>query len=167
MVHNPSNLPEGPTGDELVRLLAEDIREVFSTMVDMEALLHLPMQIDAMTQFENCVTAMVGLAGTYNGVVSLHAPLRQALAMTTGMLGVQVTEFNEDVCDAVGEIANMVAGSFKQHLSRGGSDIRLSTPSVITGTEYTVAAQNPEDTITLHFATNEDWFVASATFEKE
>lgn len=162
-----SNLPEGLTGDELTKRLAEDIREVFSTMVDMNDLIHLPMQIDAMTQFENCVTAMVGLVGTYSGVVYLHAPLRQALAMTAGMLGVEVGEFNEDVRDALGEITNMVAGSFKQNLSRGGADIRLSTPSVITGKDYMVAARNPNDTITLHFATDPDWFVVSVVFEKE
>ncbi len=167
MVHNLSNLPEGLTGDELAKRLTGDVREVFSTMVDMEDLLHLPMQIDAMTQFENCVTAMVGLAGTYNGLVCIHAPLRQALAITMGMLGMEVREFNDDVRDALGEIANMIAGSFKQHLSRGGADIRLSTPSVITGKEYMVAARNPDDTITLHFATDDDWFVVSVVFEKD
>jgi len=167
MALNLSNLPEGLTGYELAKRLTEDVREVFSTMVDMEDLLHLPMQIDAMTQFENCVTAMVGLAGTYNGLVCLHAPLRQALAITAGMLGVEENEFNEDVRDALGEIANMIAGSFKQHISKGGADIRLSTPSVITGKEYMVAARNPDDTLTLHFATDVDWFVVSVVFEKE
>lgn len=162
-----SNLPQGLTEGELVNRLSGDVQEVFSTMVDMDGLLHLPMQIDTMTQFENCVTAMVGLAGTYNGLVSLHAPLRQALAIATGMLGQEVTEFNDDVRDALGEIANMIAGSFKHHLSRGGMDIRLSMPSVITGKEYMVAARNSDDTITLRFATDEDWFVASVIFEKE
>jgi chemotaxis protein CheX len=167
MVLQLSNLPEGVTGDELTRRLAEDVREVFSTMVNMENLLHLPMQIDAMTQFENCVSAMVGFVGTYNGLVCLHAPLRQALAVTAGMLEVAVREFNDDVRDALGEVANMIAGAFKQHLSRGGGDIRLSTPSVITGKDYMVAARNPEETITLHFAMDEDWFVVSVVMEKE
>ena len=120
MALNLSNVPEGLTGDELAKRLTDDVREVFSTMVGMGDLLHPPKQIDTMTQFESCVTAMVGLAGSYNGMVCLHAPLRQGLAITAGMLGVGVCEFNEDVRDALGEVANMIAGSFKQHLSRGG-----------------------------------------------
>ena len=164
MALNLSNLPPELTEDELVKRLAGDVREVFSTMVEMEDLLHLPMLIETVTQFENCVTAMVGLAGTYNGLVSIHAPLRQALDITAGMLGQEVTAFNEDVRDALGEIANMIAGSFKQHLSKGGADIRLSTPSVITGKEYTVAARNPDETLSLHFATDESWFVVSVVF---
>jgi len=167
MALNLSNLPPDLTEDELVKRLAGDVREVFSTMVEMEDVLHLPMLIETVTQFENCVTAMVGLAGTYNGLVSIHAPLQQALGITTGMLAQEVTAFNEDVRDALGEIANMIAGSFKQHLSKGGADIRLSTPSVITGKEYTVAARNPDETISLHFATGESWFVVSVIFEKE
>jgi chemotaxis protein CheX len=167
MALNLSNLPPGFTEDDLVKRLAEDVREVFSTMVQMEDQLHLPMLIETVTQFENCVTAMVGLAGTYNGLVSLHAPQQQALAITAGMLGQEVTEFDDDVRDALGEVANMIAGSFKHHLSNGGADIRLSTPSVITGKEYMVAARNPDETISLHFATDESWFVVSVIFEKE
>ncbi len=162
-----SVLARGLSKDELATYLTSDIREIFSTMVEMEDVLHLPLQIDPMTHFENCVTAMVGLAGTFSGLVSLHSPLRQALAITSGMLGQDVAEFNDDVRDALGEIANMIAGSFKQHLSKGGSDIRLSTPSVVSGKDYLVAARNPDDTITLQFATDHDWFVVSVLFEKE
>jgi chemotaxis protein CheX len=162
-----SNLPYGLTRDELVRRLAGDIQEVFSTMVGVEDLLHLPIEIDPVTHFESCATAMVGLAGTYNGRVSLHATTDLARDVTSRMLGLEVAEFNDDVCDAVGEIANMIAGSFKQHLSSGGTDIRLSTPSVVTGKEHFVSSGDSSDTITLRFATDEDWFMVSVILEKE
>ena len=167
MVFNQIKMQQGLTQDELASLLSNDIREVFSTMVAMEDLLHLPIQIEPVTQFESCVTAMVGLAGTYNGRVSLHAPLNLAMDFTARMLGIDVTEFNDDVCDALGEIDNMIAGSFKQHLSRGGADIKLSTPSVITGKEYFVSEGNAAETITLRFATDKDYFVVSVNLEKE
>jgi len=155
------------TEDELVKLLISDTKEVFSTMVGMEDLLHLPSQIEPMTHFNDCITAMVGMAGTFSGLVSIHSPQSLALQITSSMLGMDVAEVDEDVHDALGEIANMIAGSFKLHLSRGGADIRISTPSVVTGSEYSIAAGNAQDTITLHFATDNDWFVVAITLQKD
>lgn len=167
MSFNQANLPYGLTRDALAKGLVSDIQEVFSTMVGMEDLLHLPIEIEPMTHFENCVTAMVGLAGTYNGRVSLHANLDLAMNVTSKMLGIAVNDFNDDVTDALGEIDNMIAGSFKQHLSNGGADIKLSIPSVVTGKEYFVSSGNADDTLTLRFATDEDWFVVSVVLEKD
>ena len=157
----------GLTEDELVKFLISDTKEVFSTMVGIEDLLHLPSQIEPMTHFNDCITAMVGMAGTYSGLVNIHTPQSLALQITSSMLGMEVTEVDDDVHDALGEIANMIAGSFKLHLSRGGADIRISTPSVVTGSEYTIAAGNAQDTITLRFATDDDWLIVAITLQKD
>lgn len=153
--------------DELVKLLIADIREVFSTMVGIEDLLHVSSLVDPITHFEGCVTAMVGMAGAFSGLVCVHTPQTLALQITSGMLGMEITELDDDVRDALGEIANMIAGSFKLHLTRCGSDIRISTPSVVTGSEYAISAGNINDTITLRFATDNDWFIVAITLEKE
>ena len=154
--------------DELVKLLISDTKEVFSSMVGMEDVLHLPSQIEPITHFEGCMTAMVGMAGTFSGLVSIHTPQSMAMQITSSMLGMEVTEVNDDVSDALGEIANMIAGSFKLHLTRSGTaDIRISTPSVVAGSEYVVAAGNASNTITLRFATDTDWFIVAATLQKE
>jgi chemotaxis protein CheX len=155
------------TEDELVKLLIADIREVFSTMVGMEDLLHLPSLIEPMTHFEDCVTAMIGLAGTYSGMVNVHTPKALALQITSSMLGMDVEEMNEDVSDALGEIANMVAGSFKQHLTRCGADTRISTPSVVTGSDYDVSTGTARDSITLRFMTDDSWFIVAITLHKD
>jgi len=153
--------------DDLIKWLIADTKEVFSTMVGMEDLLHLPSQVELTTHFENCVTAMVGMAGSLSGLVSIHTPQPLALQITSSMLGMDIDEMCEDVNDALGEIANMIAGSFKLHLEKGGADIRISTPSVVTGSEYVVTAGNENDTLTLRFATDEDWFIVAITIENE
>ena len=153
--------------EELTKMLISDVKEVFSTMVGMENLLHLPSQIEPITHFEDCVTAMVGMAGTFSGLTSIHTPQRLALQITSSMLGMEVTEMDDDVSDALGEIANMIAGSFKMHLTKGGIEIRISTPSVVTGTDYVISAGNALDTITLRFATDEDWFIVSITLQND
>ncbi|NTV48966.1 MAG: chemotaxis protein CheX [Geobacteraceae bacterium] len=154
------------TEDELIKSLIKDVQDVFINMVGVEDLMHLPIQIDVTTHFKECLTAMVGLAGTYNGLVSVHIPWPLAISFTSLMLGMEVTEIDDDVNDAMGEIANMIAGSFKQHLSKGGSDIQLSTPSVVNGADYVVSSGNNLENITLKFATDEEWFMVSLSIEE-
>src|SRR5664280_3359955 len=101
------------TEDELVKSLIKDVQDVFINMVGVEDLMHLPIQVNLETHFKECLTAMVGLAGTYNGLVSVHIPWPLAISFTSLMLGMEVTEIDDDVNDAMGEIANMIAGSFK------------------------------------------------------
>ena len=83
------------------------------------------------------------------------------------MLGMEVTEIDADVHDALGEIANMIAGSFKHHFSNGGSDVKLSTPSVLNGKEYVISAGNPADTLSLLFDVDNEWFIVSVILASE
>lgn len=147
------------TQDKLVSQLIQDVQDIYSNMLGIE-LMHLPLEVDPMFQFQDCVSAMVGLGGSYSGLVSVHVPTALAKVFTGAMLGMEVDEVDQDVYDALGEIANMVAGSFKQHISKGGSDIRISTPSVISGKDYIVQCKQC-DSINLLFDVDEEWFVIS------
>jgi chemotaxis protein CheX len=149
----------------LVQLLKRDVKNIFSTMVGLDDLLHLPIQIDLETNFKDCISSMVGLAGTYSGLVSLHMPSQLALMITGFMLDMEITEVNDDVIDAMGEIANMIAGSFKQHLSKGGLDILLSTPSVVNGKEYVISLGNNSNQVAVRFAADDYWFMVAVVFE--
>jgi len=42
------------------------------------------------------------------------------------------------MCDAIGEIGNMVAGNFKNKISGLGDGCMLSVPTVMSGTDYKV-----------------------------
>jgi len=148
--------------------LTTDVRNIFSTMVGIHDLLPLPVMSDLVTHFENSVTAMVGLAGAYSGVVCLHAPRNLAKDFTSGMLGIELSELDEDVHDAMGELANMIAGSFKNHLSRSGANIRMSLPSIITGDKYIISTGGKtNDTLSLGFLTAQNCFLVSAVLEKD
>lgn len=152
--------------DQLTKSLIKDVQDVFITMVGVENLIHEPLQIDATTHFKECLTAMVGLAGVYNGLVSVHIPWPLAISFTALMLGMEVSEIDDDVNDAMGEVANMVAGSFKQHLSKGGSDIQLSIPSVVNGADYNVSTGENLENITIRFTAGEEWFLVSLSIEE-
>lgn len=146
---------------DLFKGVINDIQKVFSIMVGRDDLLHLPMMIAPTSRLNDCVTAMVGMTGTCNGMVSLHVPDKLALDFASGMLDTEVAVLDDDVRDAIGEIASMIAGAFKQYISPGGTDVRLSTPSVIAGREYSFFAGKPDENLMLCFACNQASFVTN------
>lgn len=141
-------------------------KEVFSTMVMMDVVDCLPLQ-EPVTKFKCSITGMVGLAGTYTGILSIHCPTPLALKITSNMLGMDVDEVGEDVNDALGEIANMLGGYVKQILSKGGLDISLSIPTVISGEEYTINAMTDSDCVIIPFTHDDDRFLVGLKLSKE
>ena len=151
------------TEEQLIGHLDGDVREIFTTMVGAEV--SASETTVTTTKFVDCVTAMVGFAGSYNGMVSINTPQRLAMSFASQMLGMEVTEFDDDVRDAIGEIANMIGGSFKHHFVKDGHEVRLSTPSVISGEEYVMTVGSLPDTLTLMFASGEEQFLVSIFLE--
>jgi len=81
-------------------------------------------------------TAMVGIAGQLCGLLTLRCSAHSAALMASKMLGADIKESDPQLWDAVGEIANMIAGNFKNKLTGMGDRCLLSVPTVITGTDY-------------------------------
>lgn len=141
-------------------------KEVFNTMVMIDLEDSYPLR-EPVTKFHCSVTGMVGLAGTYTGILSIHCPQTFALRITSNMLGMDVEEVGEDVNDALGEIANMLGGYVKQILSKGGLDINLSIPTVISGEDYTINAMSDSDCVIIPFSNEGERFLVSLKLSKE
>ena len=82
------------------------------------------------------ITSMVGLAGKLCGVLSVRCDGKAAALIASKMLGVDVDKVGAEMTDAMGEVANMVAGNFKNKISGLGDSCMLSPPTVITGSDY-------------------------------
>jgi chemotaxis protein CheX len=117
------------------------------------------------TRFKNSVTAMVGFVGSYNGMISINTPQKLTMTFASQMLGMDVVQCDDDVFDAIGEIANMLGGSFKHHFVKDGHEVRLSTPSVISGEEYAMTMGSVQDSLTLMFKFGEEPFWVSVYLE--
>ncbi len=157
------------TEEEMAKYVIEATREVFSTMVMMDVQDSFPL-LEPVTKFSCSITGMVGLVGTYSGVLSIHCPRPLALKITSNMLGMEVEEIEEaeeDVNDALGEIANMLGGQVKMVLSKGGMDMNISIPTVISGEEYTINSMAESDCVIIPFNTGEERFLVSLKLKKE
>ncbi|MDD2540121.1 MAG: chemotaxis protein CheX [Desulfuromonadaceae bacterium] len=154
------------TEEQVAGYVINATKEVFSTMVMMEVVDSFPLK-EPVSRFKCSITGMVGFAGTYSGVISIHCPVALALKITSNMLGIDCDEVNEDLNDAIGEIANMLGGSVKQVLSKGGLDVKLSIPTVISGEDYTVNSLSDNDCVVVPFTVEEHTLLVGITLKKE
>lgn len=115
-----------------VEVLTQAAKEVFSLMVGVEVSTPSPEHTgDGLD-----VTAMVGMAGQICGVLSVACNKSVATMIASRMLGLTGGEASQHSCDAIGEVCNMIAGSFKTKLGLEDKCM-LSVPTVIIGEDYT------------------------------
>jgi len=151
--------------DQLLEVLRADVGEIFTTMVGIDPDPHLQSQaVD--TSYQSCVSAIICLSGTYFGTVSVHLPAEVAMRVAGSMLGMEIDAVNADVIDAVGEVANMIAGSFKQHIVFDGSEMRISTPTVLPKDEHFRRPDAARDTLAVLFGTNDGSFWVAVHLEQ-
>ena len=112
--------------------LAQIVESVFGTMMGLEA-------GECGTPWfpgGDRLTAAVHMAGDWNGAVLLECGQRQACQFAGRFLSMDPPGSVDDVVrDVLGELANMIGGNMKCVLTRG---IRLSMPSVVDGSDYSL-----------------------------
>ncbi len=147
--------------EDAVRLSIVDITKgVFSTMVMLDVVDDFPLE-EPVKNFHETLTSMVGLAGSHSGILAIHCPKTLALRVTSNMLGMEVVEIDEDVNDALGEIANMIGGDVKHIFSPKGGDINLSIPTVIYGSDYMLESMSNSESLVIPFDCGPDRFLLS------
>ncbi|MGL1903553.1 MAG: chemotaxis protein CheX [Fibrobacterales bacterium] len=83
------------------------------------------------------ISGIIGLSGEARGAVSLSFPQECAFDVVSEFVGEPVTELDEHLTDAIGELANIIAGYAKKYLEN--LDVQISLPSVITGRKHTIS----------------------------
>ena len=85
------------------------------------------------------MSGIIGFAGDMRGAVILCFPQSLATLIYKSLTGEDPPPDDiHPVADAVGELANMVAGGAKGPLSEMGLNIQISIPSVISGKNHMV-----------------------------
>jgi len=129
-------------GREWLQVLETASREVFQTMVHTG---EVPLGAKASEAAE--FTAMIGLAGQIRGVLTVRCSRETATLIAALMLDLNPEQAAGHAWDALGEVANMIAGNFKNKLHGGSDACMLSIPTVITGGAYML--RSPADTLPL------------------
>lgn len=156
------------TKNEIIEAVQAATSEVFTTMLGMEV---KPKDVTTDTgcpAVNDGVMAVVGIAGPWmgNGIISCNAAF--ACKLCELFLMTEAPAVNEEVLDAVGELANMVIGNFKTAAEAAVGPLGLSVPTVIYGRNFTSRSLGSNEWIVLPFECGENelevriWFAPAA-----
>ncbi|PHR29460.1 MAG: chemotaxis protein CheX [Desulfotalea sp.] len=132
-------------------------KDVFSTMlmVELEA---EEVVIQKKVAIKSNITSMIGLGGGLKGLLAVHCPALVATEITGTFLGMDVEEIDDDVKDAIGEIANMIAGNLKISFAKTDTKIELAIPTSIVGDSFYVSGIADSTRIVVPFRMGEGKF---------
>ena len=124
-------------------------QEVFSTMLGIKV-----WQVERAPDGNQAHTVVgaIHYAGPWKGVLLLECQPLQARAFTAKLIGISPPgSVDDDVRDAIGEIANMIAGNLKTILPPA---IVLSAPAVVEGSSFTLKVCGGNDSLRIEFASS-------------
>lgn len=110
------------------------------------------------------ITSMLGLGGDIRGMLAVHCPEGVAKGITSGFLGMDVEELDDDVKDAIGEIANMVAGNLKVAFSEHDVNIELAIPTSVIGKSYRTSGMLGAERVAVPFIFNSETFLVELKY---
>jgi chemotaxis protein CheX len=117
---------------QLEQYLDRAMGEVFGTMLGMSC----ARTESARPMAGPTIAALIGLAGAMSGTLVLQSESATGMRVSELMTGIGTTEVDATVRDAMGEMANMVAGAWKGYDAVLASKCLLSTPTVVVGSRY-------------------------------
>lgn len=123
-----------------LELMDETVCEVFQVQLGIEiAACTPPISMDNKTNRRHEQTALIGFAGIISGLCEIRLSVHASIVVTEAMLpGTPVSEDSDLICDAIGELCNLLAGGWKNRLPELGAHCSLTIPTVIAGDQYQV-----------------------------
>lgn len=123
--------------------LDSSVEEVFKLMLGVDCRRDLA-PVDQHDKELESVTAVVGFGGLLSGACVFRSGRKAAMEIAAHMTGMEFEEIDDTVKDGIGELCNMLAGSWKGRVPELAANCGLSVPAVITGSNYKLHVQAPE-----------------------
>ncbi len=110
------------------------------------------------------ISALISFSGAIEGSVTLCLASNVAGDLVNRMMGSPIDQSSEEFADAVGEIANMVAGGAKSNINEPG--VSISVPTVVTGKGHLVHTPKDLPATEVGFDSEAGEFVAHLALRK-
>ena len=82
--------------------------------------------------FQQDIAAIIGFSGEIRGAVVISMKKSLVIKITDKLTGKPHSEIDGDAIDAIGEIANIIAGNIKREVP-DGDKVEISLPTIIKG----------------------------------
>jgi CheY-specific phosphatase CheX len=127
--------------------LREVVESVWSAMLGLEL---VPADHGYARDVESRnLTGTVQITGEWQGAVMVDLPEKLARDAASAMFGMEPDELGEDeVLDALGEVANMIGGNVKGLIE---GECKLSLPTIAEGGDFRVAVPGSSTSVLLVF----------------
>lgn len=142
---------------QFAKKITASTEEIFNTMIFMSINPDEPLS-DGKQVLDCHISAMIGLTGDFSAMLGIHCPEPVGLAIAGAMLGMDLEEIDADVKDALGEIANMIAGGLKERFSSEGVSLELAIPTAIAGKSYTISSPTRSNRTVIPFSVEQGQF---------
>lgn len=120
---------------KLIVPFVNSVRAVFSTMVGVPTTVGRPtLKADPLPTHD--VSSIIGFSGQVAGSVVVSFQKEAAVKLASAFAGAEIQPGTPDFADAIGELANMIAGNAKKDL---GGAANITVPNVIIGPGHSVA----------------------------
>jgi chemotaxis protein CheX len=136
---------------KIVEYMLTSTADVFSTMLGLQIESGQPYTDQNAPTVSDGVLAFVGMAGSWTGAGVISCSAALACQICNQLLMSEATSVNEEVLDAVGEVANMVIGNLKTMIEEDIGPLGLSIPTVIYGRNFTSRSVGSNNWIVLPF----------------
>jgi chemotaxis protein CheX len=133
----------------MAEMLFAATQEVFTSMLGSEIHQAPAPEVARPAPFDG-VLSLIGLAGALIGNGALVCSAETACLLSSQLLCAQFSQVDEEVLDAVGEIANMIVGGFKNLLESHVGRMQMSIPSVIFGKNICTREARADVAVALH-----------------
>ena len=112
------------------------------------------------------VSGIIGITGETNGTIYVTFDEPCILKIVSNMFGEKMTEINNEITDAVGELTNMISGQARKELEEIGKLFHGAIPSVISGKNHKLIPMTKGPKIAIPFKTDSGSFTVEVALEK-
>ena len=130
---------------------SNSVKDVIHTTMGIEPNEIKPFS-DGYDNVDEQITGFLNLTGDLNMMITLGMSRKTAAAFVVYMTGVQLAEAkDEDMCDGIAEIINMVAGQIKTQAVGRGYHLKVLTPFVAVGEKCRIVYKSKVENMTKRF----------------
>ncbi len=136
---------------ELAATIREAAGSVFSLMLGLPLESGPEYRAEAGSEGYDGVIALVPMGGSWTGSGRIICGSRLACRISSAMLMAEHAAVNEEVLDAMGEMANMIIGNVKTAIEEKLGTMILGLPTVIYGRNYRARSSGVRDWLVTPF----------------
>ncbi len=137
--------------DRVGAVIRTATQDVFSTMLGLPIASGDTAVRSIPAGARSAVAALLGLTGEWVGSGQVTCEPSLACKIASAMLMAEYEAVDDDVLDAVAEVANMIVGNIKNTIEEDLGPMGLSTPTVVSGCDFETRIPGNPDWVVVPF----------------